>query len=178
MIIDLKSIPREGTRSFEFILDKDWWRPSIENDQVLGLNTPLMVKVKIYRAGDKYVLDGYLEGSIHVMCDRCLESYQRDVKADFKLFLVLPPPDMEKAEIELLEEDMEVGFIRDEEIDLDEVIQEQLYISLPIKSLCRENCLGLCPTCGSNLNNGACHCKGVQSHVGSSGSGNIIIEGE
>jgi len=178
MIIDLKAIPREGARSFEFSLDKGWWQPSVENDQVLGLNTPLMVKVKIYRAGDKYVLDGYLEGSIQLICDRCLESYQRDVKADFKLFLVLSLPDIERAEIELLEEDMEVGFIRGEEIDMDEVIREQLYLSLPIKSLCRKECLGLCPICGSNLNNGACHCKRVQSRAGSSEPESLIIKGE
>jgi uncharacterized protein len=177
MIIDLRAIPREGARRFEFSLDKDSWRPGGENDRVLDLKTPLMVKVEVFRTGDKYVLSGDLEGSIQVMCDRCLEHYQRDVKADFNLFLVLKP-DMEKAEVELLEEDMEVDFINGEEIDLDEIIQEQLYLSLPIKSLCREECLGLCPTCGHNLNNGACHCKREQSHPGLSNLVGLIMEGE
>jgi len=177
MIIDLRAIPREGSRCFEFSLDKDWWRLGGKNDRVLDLKTPLIVKVEIFRPGDKYVLSGDLEGSIQVMCDRCLEYYQRDVRADFKLFLVLKP-DVEKAEIELLEEDMEVDFIRGEDIDLDKIIQEQLYLSLPIKSLCREGCLGLCPTCGSNLNNGACHCKREQGHPGLSKLESLIIEGE
>jgi uncharacterized protein len=177
MIIDLRAIPREGARRFEFSLDKDWWRPSGQNDRVLALKTPLIVKVEIFRTGDKYVLSGDLEGSIQVMCDRCLEYYQREVRADFRLFLVLKP-DVEKAEIELLEEDMEVDFIRGEEIDLDAIIQEQLYLSLPIKSLCREGCLGLCPKCGSNLNNGACHCEGEQGHPGLSKLESLIIEGE
>jgi uncharacterized protein len=117
-----------------------------------------MINVKVFRTGDKYVLDGDLEGSVRIMCDRCLEYYQRDVKTDFKLFLV-QSQDTGKAEIELLEEDMEVDFIRGEEIDVDEIIQEQLYLSIPIKSLCREECLGLCPMCGHNLNNGDCQCK-------------------
>ena len=158
MIIDLRTVPREGSRAFHFSLDKDCWRPKGVNEWILDLNTPFMINVKVFRTGDKYVLDGDLEGSVRIMCDRCLEYYQRDVKTDFKLFLV-QSQDTGKAEIELLEEDMEVDFIRGEEIDLDEIIQEQLYLSIPIKSLCREECLGLCPMCGHNLNNGDCQCK-------------------
>lgn len=158
MIIDLRTVPRDGSRAFQFSLDKDCWRPEGVNGWILDLNTPFMVNVKVFRTGDKYVLDGDLEGSVQIMCDRCLEYYQRDVKTDFRLFLV-QSPDTEKAEIELLEEDMEVDFIRGEEIDLNEIIQEQLYLSLPIKSLCMEECLGLCPICGHNLNNGVCQCK-------------------
>ncbi len=166
MIIDLRTIPREGSRTFQFNIDKDCWHPGGMNEWVLDLNIPFMINVKIFRTGDKYVLDGDIKGSIKVMCDRCLEYYQRDVKTDFRLFLARSP-DTEKAEIELLEEDMEVDFIRDEEIDLDEIIQEQLYLSLPIKSLCMEECLGLCPACGHNLNNGACKCK--KEHEGRPG---------
>jgi uncharacterized protein len=158
MIVDLRTIPRDGVKRFEFSLDKDWWQPGTENDRILNLITPLVVKVEILRTGDKYVLSGDLNCVLQVMCDRCLEYYQHDVKADFKLFLVLNP-DVEKAEVELLEDDMEVDFINGEEIELDQVIQEQLYLSLPIKSLCSEGCMGLCPKCGGNLNNGACQCK-------------------
>jgi len=161
MIIDLRTIPHEGARTFKFSMDKDCWRPKGVNERVMDLNSPLVVNVRVFRTGDKYVLDGDLEGSIQVMCDRCLEYYQRDVRTDFRLFLVRSL-DKEKAEIELLEEDLEVDFIRGEEIDLDEVVQEQLNLSLPIKSLCMEECLGLCPICGHNLNNGPCQCKREQ----------------
>ncbi len=159
MIIDIKTIPREGTKSFKFSLDKDWLRPEVENGQFICLDTPLTVRADIYRAGDKYVLEGTLEGSVQLLCDRCLEPYRRDLRADFRVLLVMPPPDMEGAEIELTEEDMEIGFIRGEEIDMDEIIREQFYLSLPVRSLCKEDCLGLCPICGGNLNKGECRCK-------------------
>jgi uncharacterized protein len=159
MIIDIKTIPREGTKSFKFSLDKDWLRPEVEKDQFICLDTPLTVKADIYRAGDKYVMEGILEGSVQLLCDRCLEPYSRDLRADFRVLLVMPLPDMEEAEIELTEEDMEIGFIRGEEIDMDEMIREQFYLSLPVKSLCKENCLGLCPVCGGNLNKGECRCR-------------------
>ena len=178
MIVDLKSIPREGARKFKFTLNKEWWQPDMENDQVLGLNTPLKVTINIYRAGDRYVLEGTLDGSMDVMCDRCLEPYHRELRPEFRLFLSLPPSDKEKAEIELLEEDMEVGFINGEEIDLGDVIREQLFLSLPIKSLCREECLGLCPKCGNNLNDGDCGCEKENLHPALSKLKRFKIEGE
>ena len=77
-----------------------------------------------------------------------------------------------------MEEDMEVDFIRGEEIDLDEIIRENMYLSLPIKLLCREECLGLCSNCGRNLNNGDCHCRQEQGHPGFSKLKGIKIKGE
>jgi uncharacterized protein len=178
MIIDLKAIPREGSKEFEFSLNKDWWQSGAKNDQVLGINSPLKVRINIYRAGGKYVLEGSLDGSLKVMCDRCLEPYHRDLKTEFRLFLAPPPSDKDKAEIELLEEDMEVGFINDEEIDLGDLIKEQLFLSLPIKSLCTTECLGLCSICGSNLNDGDCGCEKENLHPGLSKLKNIKFEGE
>ncbi len=178
MIIDLKAVPREGTRRFEFLLDKDWWRPEGQGSQALGLDAPLTVKIEIYRAGDKYVVEGYLEGPLKVGCDRCLKVHSRQIHSDFRVFMALPPPDMEEGEIELLEEDLEVNFIKGEEIDLDEIIQEQLYLSLPIKSLCREDCRGLCPLCGKDLNEGDCACEKPGGHPGFSVLKGIKIIGE
>ena len=178
MIIDLKAIPQEGIRSFEFCLDEDWWKSDDQNYQVLGLSTPFTVKIVIYRAGDKFVLEGDLTGGLQVKCDRCLEVYNRDVRSEFRLFLALPSMDIDKAEIELLDEDMEVGFTKGEEVDLDEIIKEQIYLSLPIKLLCKENCLGLCPTCGCNLNEKECKCEKDHGHPGFSKLKSLKIEGE
>ena len=48
---------------------------------------------------------------------------------------------------------------RDDQIDLDEVLREQFYLALPMKPLCREDCAGLCPQCGTNRNTGTCSCE-------------------
>jgi uncharacterized protein len=85
---------------------------------------------------------------------------------------------MENAEIELLEDDMEVGFIKGEEIDLDDVIKEQLFLSLPIKSLCKTECPGLCHICGSNRNNGDCGCESENLHPGLLELKRLKTEGE
>ncbi len=165
MIIDLRTIP-QGPRNFELLLQQDWWHSDEQKDQILALDAPLEVKMRIYRAGDKYILEGNLSGGLQVRCDRCLESYHQDLRSPFRVFLALPLREMDEAEVELMEEDLEVDFTRGGNIDLDEVLRGQIYLSLPMKSLCRENCLGLCPICGANLNERKCQCHQEQGHPG------------
>ncbi|MBW1997735.1 MAG: DUF177 domain-containing protein [Deltaproteobacteria bacterium] len=163
MIIDLKDIS-ESPQVFEFRLEEDWWVPDGPSDQIRGLSRPLEVSLSIYRAGGRFVLEGSLSEGVLARCDRCLERYSLDTRSSFKVFLERPPAGAEGEEIELKEEDMEVDFIRGEELDLDEIIREQIYLSLPMKSLCSEDCRGLCPGCGCNLNVERCRCRVRQGH--------------
>lgn len=175
MIIDLRTI-LHGSKDFEFGLDKDWWHSNEENDHVLAFDTPLQAKIEIYRARDNFILNGNLSVGLQVRCDKCLETYHRDLKSVFEIILSLPEPETGKTEVGLFEEDMEVDFIRGHEIDCDDIIREQIYLALPIKLLCKENCLGLCPTCGINLNTGTCHCRREKGHPGFSKLKNLKIE--
>ena len=61
-------------------------------------------------------------------------------------------------EREVGEEDLDTSVYRDDQIDLNEVLREQFYLALPMKPLCREDCAGLCPKCGTNRNTGTCSC--------------------
>lgn len=164
MIIDLKSIPGKGIKTFEFTLARDWWAPEKNNDQIEAIESPINVKIEIYRVGKKYVLNGVFKGALLVVCDRCLDAYVQKVESEFNSFLIPAPEDVEKVELELMEEDMEVVFVRDDEVDLHDIIREQLYLSLPIKCLCRDNCQGLCTKCGCNLNKSTCECIKEQGH--------------
>jgi uncharacterized protein len=166
MLIDLKSIPGEGIKKFEFTLSRDWWAPAENNDQIKEIESPINVQIEIYRVGQKYVLKGVFKGALRIVCDRCLDSYIQEVESEFNFFLIPSPEDVEKAELELMEDDMEVVFIKDDEVDLHDIIREQLYLSLPIKCLCRDNCLGLCVKCGCNLNENDCDCVREQAHPG------------
>jgi len=60
---------------------------------------------------------------------------------------------------EVTEDDLDTSVYRDDQIDVNEVLREQFYLVLPMKPLCREDCAGLCPQCGTNLNGGACGCE-------------------
>ena len=177
MIIDLRTILQES-QDFLFVLEEGWWRPEGPSDPVLGMGKPLRVKIGIEKAGDKYIFDGELEGNILARCDRCLEPYSHDLKTSFHLFFAQQNPETGEAEIELLEEEMEVEFIKGEEIDLNDIVRGQIYLSLPMKSLCSDGCLGICPTCGANLNLETCQCKREQGHPGFLKLKNLKLEGE
>ena len=59
----------------------------------------------------------------------------------------------------LAQDELDTEFIDGEEIDLNGILQQQLYLSLPVKQLCKESCLGLCSKCGKDLNKESCHCS-------------------
>jgi uncharacterized protein len=92
--------------------------------------------------------------------------------------LQVRPTAPDEAELELLEEDMEVEFIHGETVDLDAIIREQVYLALPMKNVCREDCAGLCPVCGANLNEGPCSCKKDSGHPAFSKLKFLKIKGE
>ena len=175
MIINLRTM-LPGPRTFQYVLEKEWWHSEEFENQILALDTPLAVSVKLYTAGDKIVLEGKVKGGILVRCDRCLNPYHRDVNATFHLFLALPASESDETELELLDEDMETNYVRGEEIDTDEIVREQVYLSLPMKLLCSEDCKGICPRCGADLNKGACQCRREVGHPGFSKLKNLKIQ--
>jgi uncharacterized protein len=176
MLIDLKTISTEELEINE-TLDKDWWRASVEDAPVLGLATPLRARVKVSKVGDKYLLAGHVSGAVSLKCDRCLEAFRSDLEIPFSVFLVSPKSGQSEAEAELLDEDLEVDFIHGEILDLDATIKEQIFLSLPMKSICKEECPGLCLLCGANLNEGPCHCSQRKTSLVFSKLESLKIEG-
>jgi len=176
MIIDLRTITQESRVSE--VLDEDWWSKGVQDDTILSLDKPLRISVQVSKVADKYVLNGDISGGLQVTCDRCLGAYHWDLESTFHMSLVVHGTGPDEVELELLEEDMEVDFIDRETIDLDAIIREQVFLALPMKNICRESCLGLCPVCGANLNEGPCSCKKESGHPAFSKLKNLKIEGE
>lgn len=159
MIVDLHSIS-SAARRFDFTLQPEWWKPDGRFDQVLGPAGGIDVRMSIYRAGSRFVLDGGVSGKLRACCDRCLENFETDIVTGFRLYLDFQPADQSQEEIELGEEDMGVDFVNGDEVDLASVAREQIHLALPMKILCNERCAGLCPGCGANLNREPCRCQG------------------
>jgi uncharacterized protein len=161
MLIDLQAISEE--REFNDVLEEGWWQPAPGDDQILGLDGPLHVRVKVSKAADKFLVQGTIRGGIRIRCDRCLEPFHKKVESQLHVTLVVPREGSDQEEIELLDEDMEVDFVKGDAVDLSDVIREQIYLSLPMRSICKENCRGLCPVCGANLNETSCPCRKAES---------------
>ncbi len=164
MIVDLQSISR-NPRHFNLTFQPEWWRQNGDDVQVQGLKGPLTVTAVVSREDERFVINGRLKGKLRLACDRCLESYTFSLHRDFRLALA-PPEQLQSAqdETELKEEDLAVEFIAAGKIDLDDVIREQVYLSLPMKLLCRNSCEGLCSNCGVNLNSETCKCSKGGGH--------------
>jgi uncharacterized protein len=157
MKIDLTNIPSEG-KEVNFMLTPDWWRPDLDEDRILGLESPLSVKIRIYLAGRKIVVEGFLSTTLLLRCDRCLEPYSWDLSKDFRIYLSISPFEGD-LEVELLQDDLSLDFIEGGLLDSDQIIKEQLILNVPMKTLCTTECKGLCPICGCNLNITGCSCS-------------------
>ncbi len=162
MIFDLKTASEKPV-TLDFTLSPEWWKGDEYDNPILGFDREMQVHLFIKRTGQRYVLEGRLKGGLMLRCDRCIEAFHFDLETEFRLFLTPYPQQLEE-EIELGEEDMSVVFISEDEIELDELIKAEIYLSLPMKILCKEDCAGLCPMCGKNLNKGRCNCKKEAGH--------------
>ncbi len=89
--------------------------------------------------------------SLDLVCDRCLEPFVRDEELHFAHILV--------QKLDSGEEDEDYVLCEGGELDLDELVRTDVLLELPSKVLCSENCKGLCPQCGQNLNFGSCKCE-------------------
>ena len=120
---------------------------------------PVVLEASTAKDKDNVRIAGRIGTTIELTCSRCLEAFAVPVDARFDL-LHLPAAEAPDAdEVELAEEDINTAFYRDGVIDLGELVHEQLYLGLPMKPLCREDCKGLCPVCGGNRNTTTCACE-------------------
>ena len=122
------------------------------------ITAPVTLDFDVYKDKEKFRLVGGVRTQLELGCSRCLEPFTLPVDATFDL-RYLPSSEMStEAERELQDEDVETSYYRDDQIDLNELMREQFYLALPMKPLCWEDCKGLCPQCGTNLNTGTCEC--------------------
>jgi len=102
---------------------------------------------------------GGLTTQVEMECARCLDPVVRAVKSDFDLFYQPLDESPEGNELVVPKGEEELGFYSGEGVVLEDVAKEQVLLSLPMRTVCREDCKGLCPTCGINRNRETCQCK-------------------
>lgn len=123
----------------------------------------VQVVVKAGREQDHYRIEGSLVVPVQMTCSRCLCSFDRTVTSKFTIFFregVAAQEDED--ELELDEQDLITTSFSGDEIDLMPEIAEQVALEIPVKPLCSEQCRGLCPSCGIDLNSSSCSCVAVE----------------
>ncbi len=104
-------------------------------------------------------LVGRLDTKLEVPCARCLEPVTQTVNREFDLLYRPQGVDRKGDEVSISEAETEIGYYQGEGLLLEDVLREQVLLSTPVKSICREDCKGLCPHCGRNLNQEQCSCE-------------------
>jgi len=155
----LEDIPREG-REAESEQDPGWLDDRFVKEErnpfrFLG---PIRIHLRLSRSGRTVLVESRIQAEAEFSCDRCLERFPSVLGSVSKTTLKPKPQVSLGEEMELGRDDIETDFYEGDEIDLTPLLQDQLLLTLPPKSVCREDCRGLCQRCGQNMNRGTCQC--------------------
>jgi uncharacterized protein len=116
------------------------------------------VDLSVVPDGRDVLVQGRLSATVPQVCSRCLESFPAAVHPRVDVRLVPRPATGDN--VELGEDDLDVDFYANDLLDLAALIETETTLALPMKPLCRDDCRGLCPTCGANRNLAPCECPG------------------
>lgn len=110
-------------------------------------------------------LSGTIVGSWRLQCERCLEAFEARLETEIDLALLENPAlvaemdsERESEEVQLEESDFATLNVVGEGVETVPLVGEQVALTVPMKPLCREECAGLCPSCGRNRNLESCDC--------------------
>ena len=155
MLLDLSKI-RVPHVAVDEVYAPDLFR---ESDDLYTIAEPVRLHLDVAKTGERFRLTGRVQTVIELPCSRCLEAFAWPVDTAFDLVYHPQSTNVGEGEVEVEAEDLSTAFYENHQIDLDQLMREQFYLVLPMKPLCREDCRGLCPVCGTNLNRGTCECK-------------------
>ena len=111
-------------------------------------------------AGEGILVTGIVKAQAEGVCDRCLEPAQLDLSAEVDEYFLFEEPQKVYEDEADEEEGVDFSLVSDDEtINVADALLAALLMETPYIVLCREDCKGLCPTCGTNLNEQDCGCK-------------------
>jgi uncharacterized protein len=127
----------------------------------------LEARCTLRRKGEaKVEMQGRLQANLSLTCDRCLAAYDANVDAEMQILFETASSDTwQVKELECNFQDLDCITLDEPVVDLDDILRQQLYLLLPLKKLCSEQCKGICPRCGVNLNLEECRCANVRQDL-------------
>lgn len=120
-----------------------------ERDRFLEIDQKFQLNLDLKKLGsDRLLVDSVVPVKIKLICARCLKEFDFEKELKFQRLYSTQA-----------KEGKEILLIKNGQINIGQPLREELLISLPLKPLCQENCQGICPTCGQDLNQGECQCS-------------------
>jgi uncharacterized protein len=156
MLIEVSQIPPEG---LDVVLppgELDLGNPA----ELWEGPASVSASMHLGRSGRGLVIGGTVEGNVLLICSRCLERFGFHTADRFDLYCEAGPATPSGGDQRALDDDeLDVTYLEEGRINTDHLLRENILLSLPVQPLCREDCRGLCPQCGANLNLGSCGCQ-------------------
>lgn len=151
MEVNLGQVNGQQNFSFEGTLE-------LPESETGPLSSDIKVNAVVTSMGSRYLLAADLECNIHGKCDRCLEDSVSKVCMEFEIVF------QREEDVKAVSEQDEGDFVLlsgNEEYcyDISQRVKESVLLNLPMKMLCKEDCKGICPICGANLNIEDCGCE-------------------
>ncbi len=113
---------------------------------------PVQVRGVVRNTADVLLLTGTVQTTLHCVCDRCAKEFAREMCVEMNAVLTSQLQSEENEDENLFE-------LQGDSVDLEEVAATAFVLNMEPKFLCREDCKGLCPACGADLNEGPCACR-------------------
>lgn len=153
MLIKINEIPNEGL-NLNYIEDPD----NLDLGKGVRTEEGISVNVKVTKYENIISVAGRIGGTLIMECSRCLKEFPYSINPSFHINYT-PVEEFNKEEHELKKEDLDINFYSGESIEITDLVVEQILLATSIKPLCKQDCLGLCPRCGKDLNTGRCTCE-------------------
>ncbi len=154
MKIEVPHIPEEGLHlTFSE-------HPIVLENKSLLVHGPIEGMVSLHKIGNIDVhVRGSLSADLVLSCGRCLNTFDYALKSEFYVDCTheekTPLYGQERM---LYGEELNLHFYEGDTLEVNEIIENQIFLEMPMTPLCKEACLGLCPTCGEDLNVSPCNC--------------------
>ena len=148
MVIDVRPILHTPGKRLDFQFELDL--SDLEFDGRKPIVRPVAVEGEVRNTADLLELDLTAEAALDAVCDRCGKEFPLDKEVTYRCMLAEELQNEESDEIVLLE---------DGKVDAGELARAAFILGMDSKTLCSEDCKGLCPRCGADLNLGPCSCK-------------------
>ncbi len=155
MKLDLSEIATHLGKRIGYKIDEP---PIVDIESGIKCRAPITGEVTFTNSGRHIVARGSFSATLEMDCARCLAAFLVDLDLPIEEELPILPELIEEDEEELPEDEKEPLFV-DNILDLTELLRQSIVVAVPIKPLCSQECKGLCPLCGTNLNERQCECS-------------------
>lgn len=139
-----------------FAFDLPFMIAALDREPLVEIS-PVHLEGTLMRVEGGYAMEARCAFEGKLECSRCLAAYPFAIDEPFSLLLYKRPaalPDVR----ELAKDELDVSYYEDDQVAVAPIAEERVQMAIPMKPLCREECLGLCPRCGKDRNLDPCGC--------------------